>query len=262
MFSARRARGFQWDGQPQGRIAKLGPYDAYVADADANANDDNGSHHHAALLLIPDVFGWTARNTRLLADHYARETGATVYLVDLFRGHPLDRAAAPALSDDEFLAQNLPPFLARRAGRTTATVVMVVAVLLPDGGRRTPKWASSGTPAGPGSTGTSATAVVAGPLVDAAAVACPSLATARDVDEVAVPLLVLAPEYDDAYTPTLKQHTFTTLTANGVALEYLHFPEVAHGALLRGDPGIPGERAAMVRAMDAAVGFFRFYLNK
>ena len=34
-------------------------------------------------MIIHDIFGWTLPNSRLLADHYAKEVDATVYLPDL-----------------------------------------------------------------------------------------------------------------------------------------------------------------------------------
>lgn len=37
----------------------------------------------AAILIIHDIFGWTLPNIQLLADHYACEANATVYLPDL-----------------------------------------------------------------------------------------------------------------------------------------------------------------------------------
>ena len=36
-----------------------------------------------AILMVHDIFGWTFPNARLLADHYAKEADATVYLPDL-----------------------------------------------------------------------------------------------------------------------------------------------------------------------------------
>jgi hypothetical protein len=35
------------------------------------------------VLIVSDVFGWTLPNTRLLADHFAREANLTAYLPDL-----------------------------------------------------------------------------------------------------------------------------------------------------------------------------------
>lgn len=65
-------KGFNWGGQPTGKEAKLGKNDAYIT----------GSNKDVAILIVPDVFGWTLNNTRLLADHYAKEADATVYVLD------------------------------------------------------------------------------------------------------------------------------------------------------------------------------------
>lgn len=64
--------GFNWKGTPAGTESTLGKNKAYVA----------GSSKSAAILLIHDIYGWTFSNLRLLADHFAKEANATVYLVD------------------------------------------------------------------------------------------------------------------------------------------------------------------------------------
>jgi hypothetical protein len=64
--------GFQWDAQPTGTETKLGDFDTYVA----------GNSKNAAILLVADLFGWTLKNLRVLADHFAKEANATVYLPD------------------------------------------------------------------------------------------------------------------------------------------------------------------------------------
>ena len=65
--------GFKWDGTPVGRESTLGKNKTYVT----------GSNKDVAILVVHDVFGWTFPNLRLLADHYAKEADATVYLPDL-----------------------------------------------------------------------------------------------------------------------------------------------------------------------------------
>lgn len=65
-------KGFEWDGTPSGKEAKLGNNDTYVTGDGA-----------VAILVIADGFGWTFTNNRLLADHYAKEADATAYLPDL-----------------------------------------------------------------------------------------------------------------------------------------------------------------------------------
>jgi len=65
--------GFRWDGTPVGKETKLGNNDTYVT----------GSNKDVAIMIVHDIFGWTFPNLRLLADHYAKEADATVYLPDL-----------------------------------------------------------------------------------------------------------------------------------------------------------------------------------
>lgn len=66
-------KGFQWEGTPSGTEGKLAGNDAYIA----------GSNKDVAILFIHDLLGWRYPNNRLLADHYAREVNATVFLPDL-----------------------------------------------------------------------------------------------------------------------------------------------------------------------------------
>ena len=65
--------GFKWDGTPEGKETKLTKNDAYVT----------GSNKDVAIMIVHDIFGWKFPNLRLLADHYAKESDATVYLPDL-----------------------------------------------------------------------------------------------------------------------------------------------------------------------------------
>lgn len=66
-------RGFKWDGQPTGREETFAGASTYVS----------GTNEDVAILMIHDLFGWTLPNLRLLADSYAEEANATVYLPDL-----------------------------------------------------------------------------------------------------------------------------------------------------------------------------------
>lgn len=66
-------KGFEWDGTPVGTETKIASYDTYVT----------GSNPDVAILFIHDLFGWTFSNARLLADQYAKEIDATVYVPDL-----------------------------------------------------------------------------------------------------------------------------------------------------------------------------------
>jgi len=65
--------GFNWGGKPTGSESTFANTKTYVA----------GSNKDRAVLIVHDVFGWTFPNLRMLADHYAKEAKATVYLPDL-----------------------------------------------------------------------------------------------------------------------------------------------------------------------------------
>lgn len=67
--------GLKWDGVPTGRQIPFptSSNQAYVV----------GSNPDVAIMLVHDLGSWNFVNLRLLADHYAMEVGATVYLPDL-----------------------------------------------------------------------------------------------------------------------------------------------------------------------------------
>lgn len=66
-------KGIQWDAQTKGHNTTLAGRDCYVT----------GSSKDRAVIILHDLFGWTFANTRILADHYASEVGATVYIPDM-----------------------------------------------------------------------------------------------------------------------------------------------------------------------------------
>ncbi|KAI7258187.1 hypothetical protein KC352_g10744, partial [Hortaea werneckii] len=70
------ASGSLHTGIPTGRIKKLHGLDCYIADA------PDGRNPKGVVVIIPDAFGWTLPNNRILADQYAKRTGAHVFLPD------------------------------------------------------------------------------------------------------------------------------------------------------------------------------------
>ena len=100
------------------------------------------------------------------------------------------------------------------------------------------------------------------PLVDCITAGHPSLLTEKDIDEVAVPVQILAPEMDPVFTPELKMHCFEMLQKLRVPFDYQHFPGVEHACFVRGDPEKKGEREAMARGKNAAVSWMRQFLHE
>ena len=73
------AKGSLHTGTPTGRIEKLHGLDCYVADA------PNGAPK-GAVVIIPDAFGWTLPNNRILADEYAKNGNFNVFLPEFMDG--------------------------------------------------------------------------------------------------------------------------------------------------------------------------------
>ncbi|KAF7187391.1 Hydrolase tropI [Pseudocercospora fuligena] len=94
------ATGSLHTGTPTGRIEKVQGLDCYIADA-PNGNPKG------VIVIIPDAFGWTLPNNRILADDYAKN-GFQVYLPEFMQGIaiPLDLLVSmKALQETGFWAQ-------------------------------------------------------------------------------------------------------------------------------------------------------------
>ncbi|OKL58048.1 hypothetical protein UA08_06809 [Talaromyces atroroseus] len=244
-------QGFEWHGTPSGRISKLANSNTYIT----------GDNPNAAILLIADLFGRTFANNRLLADHFAREVGATVYVPDFFGGEVID---SQALAEEKWEQFDFEGFMQRNSRDIREPEIVECARALRRQYRKVGAvgycyggWAVFRLGAKEHHDNQHQT-----PLVDCISAGHPSLLTEKDIDEVAVPVQLLAPEMDPAYTPELKLHTFQTLLKLGVVFDYQHFSGVVHACLVRGDEHVPGEREAMVRGKNALVAWMRHFLKE
>ncbi|KAK5173280.1 uncharacterized protein LTR77_001961 [Saxophila tyrrhenica] len=245
-ISACCVKGFEWDGTPEGRIIAYptASNQAYVA----------GSNDNAAVMLIPDLFGWRYPNIRLLADHLAREVEATVYVPDFFNGETLNYDALERTAFDEI---DLHGFVSRHSREIREPEILACARKLR---AEYSKFGAIGYCYG-GWAVFRLAAAEHKELVDCVIAGHPSLLTKDDIDHAAAPVQIQAPEIDAAYTAELKEHTFKTLQANGVMFDYQYFPGVEHACLTRGSPKIERERDAMARGKNAAVAWFRQFLK-
>jgi dienelactone hydrolase len=98
-------------------------------------------------------------------------------------------------------------------------------------------------------------------LIDAISIAHPSLVEKSDVERVKVPVQVIAPENDFAFTEELKKVTLETLPKTGVPWEYIYFPGLSHGFAARGDPSNQQQKDGLERAKRSAVNFFNEFLH-
>ncbi|KAF1990708.1 dienelactone hydrolase [Aulographum hederae CBS 113979] len=238
--------GFEWDGQPTGRFEKLNQLDVYVA---GDSNPDK------AIMIVHDLLGWSFPNVRLLADHYARETGATVYLPDFFAGEVLP---FEPLLNLRFHEVDIAGFMGRNNRQVREPDIFAAAKTLRT---KHKKLGAIGFCYGGWACFRLGAKEHQPPLVDFISTGHPSLVAKKDIDEVAVPVQILAPEVDQVFTAELKTHAFETIMKLGVPFDYQHFPGVEHACFVRGDEKRPGEQEAMVRAKNAAVAWFNQFLS-
>ncbi|KAK1988408.1 dienelactone hydrolase [Colletotrichum cereale] len=238
-------KAFEWDGTPEGRIDKLAGHDVYIT----------GKNPDVAILFIHDLFGWTFSNARLLADHYAREANATVYLPDFFDGWVVD---FEPLLNDRFHELDLESFNKNNARDVREPDIFNFARALRG---KHDHVAAIGFCYGGWAVFRLGAKEHNPPLVDCITAGHPSWLTKEDVDDVAVPVQILAPEFDPVFTAEMKTYCFEATMKKGVIFEYHHFPGVEHACLTRGDPRKPGERAAMARGKTAAVSWLNMFLH-
>ncbi len=237
-------KGFKWNGTPTGRVGKLGNNDAYIT----------GDNPDAAVLYIHDILGWSFTNARLLADHFAAEAGVTVYVPDFFAGEVVP---FELVLSGQFDKIDLPGLLGRNTREIREPEIFDCARALRE------KYKTVGAVGycyGAWAAYRLGAKEHQPPLVDFITAAQPAFLTKKDIDEVAVPVQMLAPEIDEHYTLELKSYTFETLMKLNLPFDYQHLPKVVHGCLSRGDEKIPGDREAMLRGKNAAVSWFREFL--
>ncbi|TRX96973.1 hypothetical protein FHL15_002279 [Xylaria flabelliformis] len=238
---------FTWGGTPVGTEIKLANNDCYIT----------GDDKDAAILLVHDIFGWRYPNVRLLADHFAREVNATVYVPDFFGGWVVDWKAAEEDRWSEIDLDGVAKDQSREI-RGPEIVACARAIKAELGFRRL---GAVGYCYGGWAVCHIASKTQETQLVDAISMAHPSWLVKEDIDNIAVPVQVLAVEHDPSYTPELKNYTFQTALTWKVPFDYQHFPGIVHGALVRGDERHEGEREAMSRAKNAVVAWFRQLLH-
>ena len=111
-----------------------------------------------------------------------------------------------------------------------------------------------------GASGALAVAAKGVGLVDCISLAHPSNATKSEIDNVVVPVQILAPEYDPMFTKELRDYASATVPSLGLAYNLQYFPGLEHGFAIRGDPGKPNEREGLAIAKSAVVVWLRQWL--
>lgn len=97
-------------------------------------------------------------------------------------------------------------------------------------------------------------------LVHCVSVAHPSSITKEEVDYLAVPTQIIAPEKDHLFPQEMKDYCNAKIPTLGIPYAYEWFPGVAHGFATRGNVDDPDERKAMERACNAVIRWCNDFL--
>lgn len=82
------------------------------------------------------------------------------------------------------------------------------------------------------------------------------------MDAVDVPVQIMAPENDIAFTPDLKAYANKKIPELNVEYDYQHFPKLSHGFATRGDHNDKLQKQGLERAKNAAVTWFATMLHQ
>ena len=96
-----------------------------------------------------------------------------------------------------------------------------------------------------------------GNLIDCITVAHPTWLTKEEIDDINVPVQIVAPQLDMAFSAELKEHALRVIPTRGVQFDYQYFPGVVHGFSTRGDPKVDKERRSMLRCKNAQVSWMK-----
>ncbi|OQV07337.1 hypothetical protein CLAIMM_11788 [Cladophialophora immunda] len=218
-------RGFRWDAQPKGRDTMLAGRHCYVTGSE--------SQHQIGIMIIHDVFGWTFTNTRVLADHYAEEIGATVYVPDFFGGDVLPADVILA-GPEHWGVLDFPTFFGSKNAKHVRGPEMVECAKLLRA--RYKRLGAVGYCFGGwgvfqlGSTANNG-------LVDCISTAHPSFLVEEEIRGLGVPVQICAPENDAMFLDDLKALCNQVIPTLGIPYDYQHFPGLDHGFAIRGDLG-------------------------
>ncbi|KAH7203098.1 uncharacterized protein BKA55DRAFT_600448 [Fusarium redolens] len=136
----------------------------------------------------------------VLADYYAEEVGATVLIPDFFGGEIL--AADIILNDMRCAELDLPTFLARNSKAVRGPEIIKTAEVLKASYRRFGVFGFC-----IGGWGAFHIGAKDKQLADCISVAHPTMVEKTEIDGLAVPVQIIAPEMDPMFTEELKEYT-------------------------------------------------------
>ncbi|KAH7080751.1 dienelactone hydrolase [Paraphoma chrysanthemicola] len=233
-------------GTPTGEVATIAEnVKAYIAQT-----PDKTSKH--AIILLTDVYGYTFRNSQLLADHFALNGYVTV-IPDLFKGNEVPFPRPDGWSLQEYIATTMP-----RTDTVDPIIEKTVAWL------RNEKGISKIGGAGYCFGGKYVVRWLKGPGVglDAGYVAHPSFTEADELWGMKGPLSIAAAETDDVFPREKRHETEDILAKHNVPYQLFLYSDVEHGFAVRGELQAAKAKFAKEQAFKQALSWFEEFLKK
>ncbi|RPD64157.1 dienelactone hydrolase endo-1,3,1,4-beta-D-glucanase [Lentinus tigrinus ALCF2SS1-7] len=240
-------QGVRHEGQPEGKIEKIGGVECYVA-------TPTGDYlKNKVVLFLTDVFGIPLINNKLLADDFARNGYRTV-IPDLFQGdaRPADTIGSVDFDRKAWVARHGPESWIPAVEGTVATLQAEGVTWIGTTGYcfgAPPVWHLA-------LKGISKVNVVSHPS---------RLRVPEDLEEyrdkARAPLLINSCEFDPTFPPE-SQKIADEIFGNGKfgpGYERTYWEGCTHGFAVRGDLSDPKVKAGLEGAFEATVNFFNKY---
>ncbi|CAF2075108.1 unnamed protein product [Rotaria magnacalcarata] len=211
----------------------------------AGINIYRTGHGKSAIVLFTDIFGYTFINSRKLADHFAIDTGATVFIPDYFHGDPIN-PNIPNYRDllPDWRKQHPVIEACKIADKFISTIkehyqsIQVIGFCY--GGKVAVYLISH-------SEFSSA--------VKAAIVGHPSMLVKEEATQIKKPVLFLCAETDQLFSSDLQEYFEDELTKNGLGT-FLKYPGTVHGFIVRPD-GSSHVNQQTEKAVHDAIEYFK-----
>ncbi|KAH7089419.1 Alpha/Beta hydrolase protein [Paraphoma chrysanthemicola] len=235
--------------------------------------ESSDKHSQNVIVLFSDAFGWGTTNLRLLADSYARRTGAQVLLPDLMDGAYINQitvGTSICKSINVLIVQAayyiIPFFIRNPAHKRYNLAVDFVSNLrteLPAGARIGVAGFCWGAHATTRLARCDHISNANQPLIDAAFTAHPSEVKVDDFSGIKVPYSMIIGDIDFAMKIEDVKKVTGILAANtALENEVVVVPGARHGFAVRANPNDPSEKEMADQAEDQLVRWFCVHLDR
>ncbi|TIA70120.1 hypothetical protein E3P91_03264 [Wallemia ichthyophaga] len=234
---------------PKGIESTIAEHKVYITSPDHSQND-------IVVVIIPDIFGWSLTNTRVLADAYAAEAGVRVYVPDFYAGDhaPFDKTALKNFDLNQFISKHPP--------REKRDEVEHVAKAIKESSKAH-RLAAIGFCWGAPS---ALYMGRQGGVADGVSFAHPSLVQDDDFSALAKPAMFICAEHDPIFTKEMENKARSIMADkanaqgdNRVYSTWHTFLGTQHHFATRGDEDDPYTARAMKDAQCLASNFFKSF---